>query len=393
MEIVVESLRSGERKTLVEGSAGRYVPSGHLVFTRGGTLFAVPFDPTRAEVTGGPVPAIEGVRRSVGPEAYFSVSDTGSLIYIPGPVSTSSPQTRLVLIDQNGGAEPLKLRPGSYGFPRVSPAGNRVAVGTDDGKDANIWVYELSGASSMRQLTFGGKNRFPIWSADGQRIAFQSDREGDLGIFWQRADGTGTTERLTKPDQGTAHLPESWSPDGSRFLFSVINGSNLSLWTFSLQDRKAVAFGEVHSTFLIAATFSPDGRWVAYSPGTSPSDRSVLVQPFPVTGARYRISSGAWPVWSPDGRGLFYAVQGQLHYARVTLQPAVEFGNPEPVLAAAGLGIPRFAVPARHYDITPDGMIIGVVPAEDGQSGPAGAAQIQVVLNWHEELKRLVPTR
>jgi eukaryotic-like serine/threonine-protein kinase len=211
-QILVQSLKSGERKILVEGgSDARYVPTGHLVYALGGTLFALPFDATRLQVTSGPAPVLEGVARAAlgggnAGTAQFSVSNTGSLIYGPGPAGAtvaSSGGRALVLTDRKGGSERLKLPPGSYEHPRVSPDGKRVAFGTDDGKEAIVWIYDLAGTTSMRQLTFGGRNRFPIWSADGQHVAFQSDREGDLGIFWQRADGTGAAERLTKPDQGT----------------------------------------------------------------------------------------------------------------------------------------------------------------------------------------------
>ncbi len=119
----------------------------------------------------------------------------------------------LGLFDRKGGSELLKIQPGPYQLPRMSPDGKRIAFGSDDGKEASIWIYELSGTSAMRRLTFEGQghNRFPVWSADSQRVAFQSDREGDLGIFWQRADGTGTAERLTKADEGASHIPESWA--------------------------------------------------------------------------------------------------------------------------------------------------------------------------------------
>ena len=179
---MVQSLRSGERKTLLEGgSHARYVPTGHLVFARGGVLFAVPFDLKRLEVTGGAVPIVEGVWRTPGANsgaALFSVSDTGSLIYVPGPAAASSDQSDLALIDRKGVVTPLKVPPGVYEYPRVSPDGTRLVFGTSDGKTAVISTYELSGASAVRQLTFEGNNRFPIWSGDGRRVAFQSDRRG-----------------------------------------------------------------------------------------------------------------------------------------------------------------------------------------------------------------------
>src|SRR5262249_8087539 len=162
----------------------------------------------------------------------------GTLIYVPGPVSPAAADHELVRVDLKGGIEPLKLPRGHYETARVSPDGKRLAFGTEDAKEAIVWLYDLSGTSSMRRLTVGGRNRYLIWSADGTRVAFQSDREGDVSIFWQRADGTGPAERLTTAEPGTIHVPESWSPSGDRFLFSTFKkgGLGTSLWMFSLRD-------------------------------------------------------------------------------------------------------------------------------------------------------------
>ena len=392
--IVVQSPGFGERKTLVEGgSSARYVPTGHIVYAVGGTLFAVPFDERRLEVTGGAVPIVEGVRRSVtSGAAHFSFSDTGSLIFIPGPVASTVVAPRdLVLTDRKGNIESLKLQPGAYESPRISPDGRQVAFGADDGKEAVVWIYDLSGTSAPRRLTFGGRNRFPVWSADGQRVAFQSDRDGDLGIYWQRADGVDTAERVTKPDQGTSHIPESWSPKGERLSFSAIAGSSASLWMFSLQDKKAAPFGEVRSSLPLNSAFSPDGRWMAYT-FRGPETVNVFVEPFPATGAKYQISKdngSRRPIWSPDGKALFYLSDRGLVVVSVSTQPSFTVGNPEPLSVPEGSS--SSGGPTNH-DITPDGKrFIVSVPA----SGPeAGApSEIQIVLNWFEELKRLVPTR
>jgi WD40-like Beta Propeller Repeat len=257
------------------------------------------------------------------------------------------------------------------------PTATRIAFGSDDSKDANIWIYELSGTTSMRQLTFGGRNRFPIWSANGQRVVFQSDREGDFGIFWQRADGTGTAERLTRAEPGASHVPESWSRTGDRLLFGVTKGrvmglaagerSSAFLQTFSLQDRKAIPFGEVRLSSTLPlpnAVFSPDARWVAYSSnemGAGPP--SVFVQPFPATGAKYLIGGGRNPIWSPDGRELFFW-QGGFVVSSVSTHAGFAFGSPLP-LATVLLGRPG----PTCYDIAPDGRrFIGVVDAEGTQS-------------------------
>jgi serine/threonine-protein kinase len=396
--IVVESLKSHDRKTVFEGgSDARFLPTGHIVYAVGGVLFAIPFDVRRLEVSGGSTPIVEGVRRATAGStaaAFFSVSDNGSLIYSPGPVSDSSVGLDVALIDRNGTTTPLKLPPARYEFPRVSPDGTRIAVQTDDGKDANVWIYELSRTTSVRRLTNGGRNRFPIWSSDSQRVAFQSDREGDLGIFWQPADGSGTAERLTKPDKDTAHVPESWSPDGKRFIFAVTKGSTNTLWTFSLPDKKAVPFGDVQSMFLPAASFSPDGRWVAYTAAVADaSGISVFVQPFPITGPKYLVAGlGIHPWWSPDGKELLYRQRGQAFAVSVTTQPTFAFGHPMPV--NAGPIRERGPQVEREHDMTRDGKrFVGVIAGGTAQSATTPASQLQVVLNWFEELKARVPTK
>ena len=417
-QIVVQSLKSGDRKTLVSGgSDGRDPPTGHLVYALGGVLFGVPFDLRRLAVAGGPVPIVEGVERTnaINGAVRFSVSSTGSLVFIPGPASgASTTQFDLALMDRKGGVTPLKLPPGGYEFPRVSPNGKQVAFGSDDGKEAIVWIYDLAGTSAMRRLTFGGRNRFPIWSSDGARVAFQSDREGDAGIFWQRADGTGPAERLTKPEQGLSHVPEAWSPKGDSFLFGVNKGRDISdpsalavgnaaadpfsLWTFSLSDKKATRFGQVQSFFPLNAVFSPDGRWVAYASGDEKGVIEIYVEPVPATGAKYQIPKeprSHHPTWSPDGKALDDTPgPGQNNIAvNITTQSSVAVGNgvPVPSVGAAGPSV------VRNYDIAPDGRTVGVVPAgASGQTASSGALavpQIQVVLNWFEELKAKAPAK
>src|SRR5262249_25586286 len=159
---------------------------------------------------------VEGVRQSGAGIALYDLSSTGTLLYIPGPVGASTSSINLALVDRTGKGDikPLNLPRGVYFYPRISPDGKRIAFGTSTDKEAIIWIYDLSGTSSMRRLTFGGANRFPVWSRDGRYVAFQSDREGDLGIFWQLADGTGAVERLTTAEKGVSHIPDSWSFDG-----------------------------------------------------------------------------------------------------------------------------------------------------------------------------------
>ncbi len=397
-QVVAQSLKTGERHVIIDGgSDARYLSTGHLVYAQGGVLFATPFNPGRLSTGAAPLSIVEGVRRSEGGQtgvAHFSIANTGSLVYVPGPVSGSAAPVDLALMDRTGGVAKLKVPSGAYTVPRISPDGKRVALGIEDARGANVWIYDLSTGSSIRQLTFGGRNRFPVWTADNQRIAFQSDREGDPGIFWQRADGTDTARRLTRPDPGSSHIPQSWSPTQDRFLFGVSTGSGISLWTFSVPDSKAERFSQVSSIFPPNARFSPDGRWVAYSlyPSSTAidnptADTGIFVEPFPSTGAQYRISSrGLHPLWSPDGRELFYS-SGALVAVTVTTARGFDFSSPAQLPGPLQLAGPSAAT---AYDIMPDGkQLIGLVPAGQGQAGMS--AQIQVVLNWFEELKRQAP--
>jgi eukaryotic-like serine/threonine-protein kinase len=270
-----------------------------------------------------------------------------------------------------------------------------VPVGTDNGREANIWIYDLAGTTSMRQLTFAGKNRFPVWSGDGTRIAFQSDRDGDAAIFSQLADGSGTAERLTKPDAGSVHIPESWSSDGKRLSFEVIKGRVETLWMLTLPEKAVAPFGDVQNEapITIGSTFSPDGRWLAYaSTEGSGGNVRIFVQPVPRTGSKYVVSVGIQPIWSRDGKELAFDRQQTFSVVSVKTEPSFASGNPV-ALPKAGLRIMGPVALAREYDMMPDGKrFIGVIDTGQGQSR-VGATQIQVVLNWFEELKQRVPVK
>ncbi len=390
-QVVAQSLKTGVRRVIVDGgSDARYLPTGHLVYAHGGLLFAAPFDTRRLSLSGSRVPVVEGIRRSDGAQtgvAHFGVSDTGSLVYVPGPISGLSSHNQLAFSDRAGTIEHLKIPAGAYQVPRISPDGKRIALGIEDENGANIWIHNLSDESSMRQLTFGGRNRFPVWTPDGQRVAFQSDRERDPAIFWQRADGTDAAQRLTRPDPGESHIPESWSRSGDRFLFSTLTNAGYTLWSFSVPDGKAEQYGDLRSAFPLSGVFSPDGRWVAYQL-FSPRDNGVFVEPFPRTGAKSRIAPrGIGPVWAPDGRELFYTTAGSLF--RVTIKTGRGFDF------SSAASIPRpfenfGPTVARVYDVMPDGQrLIGIVAS--GQRQGDALTQINVVLNWFDELKQQVP--
>jgi len=403
-QVVVQSLTSAERKTVVTGGTdGRYLPSGHLVYAVAGSLFAVGFDPLRHTTVGAAVPILTGVRRAFG-TAMFSVSDTGSLVYVPGPATTSNLLT-LVRSDRNGVSVPLALPPRNYAHPRVSRDGSTLAVGIDEGQEANIWIYELAGKSAMRKLTSAGRNRYPVWSGDGRKIAFQSDQHGDLGIFWQPADGTAAAVRLTTPSQGAAHVPESWSPDGKHLLFTEFKDSTYVLFSLSVDDLTIAPFGKVQSTQPMSAGFSPDGRWVTYASavqfgGVASPDRGVFIQPFPATGAKYPVPKTRidfHPVWSLDGKEIVYVSAAAQPFVALSVrtQPGVSFGSPTAVSQTVPRpGLTSGDLRGRGYDLLPGGEFLTLAPVAVPEiTATAQRPEIRVVLNWREELKRFVPTK
>ncbi len=400
-QIVVQSLSSGQWKVVLQGgSAARYVSTGHLVYVLGTTVLAVPFNARNLEMNGAPVPVLEGVTRGTTPDssgyANFAISESGSLVYVPGTASGVGGQQTLALVDRQGKVQPLDLPPQQYVHPRVSPDGKQIGLVTGGEKEAIIWIYDLKGGSPLRRLTFGGSNRFPIWTPDSRYITFQSDRDGDAAMFRQAADGSGPAERLTKPDQGARHEPESWSPDGRTLSFNNLARGDEGIWTVTPgADAKAKVFFDLPNSTQKQSVFSPDGRWVAYmSSQEITGGTEVFVQPFPPTGAKYQISTegGRTPLWSPDGKQLFYhqANTDRLLAVDVRTQPAFSFGKPTP-FPIEGTVHP---LAQRNYDITPDGkQFLVVLPSSATRADPArrSNAQINVVLNWLEELKQRVP--
>jgi serine/threonine-protein kinase len=393
-QIVAQAVGTSERKVVIDGGAdARYMPTGHLVFARGGVLYSVPFDAGRLEITGGVVPILEGVRRSSGQTgaAQFSTSSTGTLVYIPGPSGSAASQSQLGLFDRTTGAATLlRLSPAPFEHTRISPDGKRIAYDVDTGQDAHVFVYELDGNNAARQLTFNGRNKFPIWSSDGQWIVFQSDHEGDLGLFRQRADGSGNQERLTKPGPGASHIPEAWLPNTDVFLYSE-SAKAFTLWTFSVQDRKSARFDDVESLIPLNAVFSPDGRWVAYTAGESQLIGSVYVKSVPPTETKYKVTpgQGLQPLWSPDEKSIYYnPAPGQYAKVSISTSPTFTFGNPEPAPRPFVSGGPNTL---RNNDMTPDGKILGIAGSGQTASGAPIAPELLVVLNWFEELKARVP--
>jgi len=395
-DVVVQVPGAEDRITLFPGTTPLYVPTGHIVYELDGVLLAVPFDVASLEVTGGPVSLVTGVQ----PPAQYALSDAGALVYVPGSVEDGGPRLIVAFADRRGRIEPVGLPPGNYRNPRVSPDGSQLAIQTNQDEETFISVYDLSGDTAMRRLTVSGRNIHPLWSPDGDRIAYGSDGDGTAGIFWRAADGSGVAERLTTAEEGVRHRPESFSPDGRWLAFRRdVNGDeDIGVWVLSLDTREVMPFADIAGGWDLGSAFSPDGRWLTYAStnGTREGgDLHLYAEPFPQTGERRRIGEnvGVYGTWSRDGTELIYRRNGTadgprpLVAVRVSTDPGFSFTTETELFGGT------FA-PAgdRNFDVTPDPdrFVAVFVPTTAG--APAGGNRINVVLNWFEELKRLVPT-
>jgi len=383
-QVAVHSVATGERRNLVQlGTQPRYALSGHLLYAHGGTLMAVPFDPQRLELTGTAVPVVEGVMQSaVSGAAQYSLSATGSLVYVPGSIEAD--QRRLVWVTRNGAEQPIAAPSRAYRIPRLSPDGRRVVVAIDE-EGAQTWLYDLS-RETLTRLTFGGTvNQAPVWAPDSKRVAFQSNKEGPLELFSQLADGGGGLERLTTSEYSPA--PNSWSSDGQLLAYIDVNPTTgWDVWVLRLSDHKAQPF--LQTAFNESAPkFSPDGHWLAYVSDES-GHWEIYVQPYPGPGGKWQISAdgGMEPVWNPNGRELFYRSGRKMMAVDIATHPGFVAGKPRVLFEGEYLLTP-LAFP--NYDVSPDGQrFLMLKPTEQKATAPA---QINVVLNWFEELKRLVP--
>jgi serine/threonine-protein kinase len=406
-QVAVQSVRTGTRRVLWQGGGDvRYVPTGHLVYAVGNDLFAVPFDVKRLTVSGRPVPVVQGVQRSAVPATFgdtanYGVSDSGTLVYLASGALVGSgglinTMRTLVWVNRDGREEPLSAPPRPYSYPRISPEGTQVAVDVRDG-ESDIWVWNLARATLTR-LTFDPLfDRFPVWSRDGRRITFSSQRDGSRGnLFWQMADGTGQAERLAMSANNSQVFPTSFSPDGTQL---VVHGDPNGK---QVDDIGIVSLGggtDKAVTPLLATMFeeanaeiSPDGRWLAYESDES-GQLEVYVRPFPkVDAGRWQVSTGGGkqPVWAYNGRELFYRNGDAL--MSVPVEAGATFAVRNPVVVFKGQYAPSLG--GRNYDVSPDGrrfLMLKVGPS--GTSSQTPAARFTVVENWTEELKRLAPTR
>jgi serine/threonine-protein kinase len=395
--LVAAPLGGGPGLFVLEGATyGRYLSSGHLVFIRDGTLFAVSFDPKRFEMAGTPVPVIEGISSNgaIG-SAQFSVSATGTVVFEQGPHDAGVGQT-MSWMDHEGKTTLLRSTPADWSNPRFSPDGRRIAMDIWDGKQRDIWIYDWQ-RDTLSRLTFDpADDTEPMWTADGRRIAFASKR-GDgaaYNIYWQFADGTGSVQRLT--ESKNHQFPFAWHPDGKHLIFDEIitSGVKRDLMVLPMEGNETSGWKAGKPTVFSSTPFyetnpalSPDGSWLAYDSNES-GQPEVYVRPFPGPGGKWQISSGggAYPVWSRTKHELFYGTPGlQIIVAPYSVAGG-EFAAEKPRLWSPG----HFTQGAfQRYDLHPDGQRFAVSAAPAAQFDSKG--KVVFVFNFFEELRRIAP--
>ena len=404
-DVEVFDLRTGRRRSLVSGGRNaQYVDTGHMVYAVGESLRAVAFDPGTQEVKGDPVPVLQDVRveQAVMAAADFSVSRNGVLVYVPGSADRLNANRSLVWVTRDGAEEAIRTPARAFIMARLSPDGKKVALDVREDQ-ADIWLLDLARESFSRLTTDPRNDRNPLWMPDGERIAFASNRTGlALSLFWQRADGIGEAEQLAT---ATGFMvPTSVSPDGTRI--ALMENNDITLVTIDPAATKggpgrvpaSASAGETRrSRPLLATAFSednaevsPDGRWLAYQSNES-GQNQIYVRSFPDPD-RFRMpvttAGGRAPAWSRNGRELFY-LDGSNMLTSVPVTPGdtLSAGKPAQLLRKtyfAGFG-------NRPYDVSADGRRFLMIKQPEAAEASVQEGNLIVVLNWQEELKRLVP--
>jgi serine/threonine-protein kinase len=391
-ELHVRNRETGEERKLLDNATyGRYVNSGHVVWAWEGNLYAAPFDLDKLEVTGAPVKVQDGVlTETFRGTAHYGISENGTLAYLPGGLQANAP--RLALVSRDGTVTPVEgRRNGQYVV--FSPDGRELAIAAANGARSEIWAYEIERrlwrvvVKPPADAIDGSYS--PLWSADGGAMWYHRTAVGKPGTLVRlQLDGSTAPEDMVR---GKAYVqPQGWTPDGRTLIYTrgAAESDGYDIWTFDTRTGRdaplvATPAGELHPAP------SPDGRWLAYV-STASGRHRVVVKPFAAPGPIVQVSDDGHvePIWSPDGHTLYYRPDDGRKIFAVSFEAASPPRIGAPTVAWEG-EFEGHAIYSRQWALSPDGKTAAVWLRPERL---AKANQYVVVLNWFEELKRLVPT-
>jgi WD40 repeat protein len=372
--VVVIPAGGKERQVIVRGArAGRVTASGHLLFARGHEIFAAPLDLGSLTTTADPVKVLDGVASGQFAVPLMDVSERGDLVYAAGPGAGN----RLVWVTRAGERSDAAAPTRAYlPEPVLAPDGRRAIVTIGTG-DHFLWLWALD-TGTLTPFVIGRDTHGPVWSPDGRKVAFPIYGKG---IAIKDLESAADPE-LVWEGSGPGSVPLAWSPNGTTLAFSRGSaGGGQEIAALNLRDRQARSLVPASEP---SAQFSPDGDWLAYV-STEAGRREVFVTDFPAAKVRMPVSTngGFAPAWSRDGRELFYVSDASMMAAAVRPGRSKEFERP--VRLFGGID---FATSPSPYSVAPDGRFLMV---EEGRPEAANRSQLTLVLNWFEELNRLVP--
>ena len=385
-KLVVLRTASGEQRVVVRGGdRGRFVSPGYLVYARDDTLMALPFNPSQPnpadKSTVVPVRLPGTVMGSYQEGPGFEVSSSGVLATVPAGVDRLA--RRLVWVDETGRAEPLPQPAQAYEHVHISPDGKQAVVQIVEGV-VNLWLYDFERKSMTPLVKEGSSTQAPLWTPDSKRVIYRGTRKGSRNLYWRAADGTGTEERLTTKE-GVNQTPQSISADGKWLIFTEVGlDTGQDVMRVSLDGARTVEPVITGPTNAGSGVVSPaPGTWIAFTADNS-GRVEIYVRPFPGPGPHIPVSrdGGIEPFWSPNGRKLFFVNGDKFMVSDITLAPFTA-SVPRQLYEGPYIISPNGATP---YSVARDGRFLRVRAV---QPDPP-PTRIDIVINWLEELKRLV---
>lgn len=384
--------RTGQARRLLEdATAGRLLTTGHLVFERDDAIWAVLFDVGRLELRGTPARVVPGVRVEGGRATQMAVAPNGTLVYVRG-VPQGASQKRLVWIDRSQRQEILRVPARDYIGLSLSPDGARAAVQAIEGEGADIWVTELA-LGTLTRISNSGSGEDPLWSRDGRSLVFSSRQDGKWHLFRKSADGTGEAESLAsfEPPVNRAQAT-AWLPDGSLLVEIATRDDEGDIGVLPMTGERVWRPLVRTPNFEGHSALSPDGRWLAYGSDES-GETQVYIQPFPGPAPRQQVPGPGWsPAWTRSGTELVYLAGGPPRYVmRLDVQPGragdrLTIGTPE---SLADFVFFDRRTTSRFYGALASGERLLFISR--GEAAGDDEGQLRIVLNWIEELRRLVP--